>query len=187
MPRQLKPFEDLDEETIEDNEDLKKRYEEAKAGAEANPLSESAKRGMELFFSEKASCSACHVGANLADEKYHNLGVGMEAEKPDVGRYEVTKDEKDIGAFKTPTIRNVALSAPYMHDGSQATLEEVVEWYAKGGHPNPHLDEKVKKLDLTDQDKKDLVEFMKQGCTGSISQDCADAPAGVIGFLVLLP
>ena len=77
----------------------------------------------------------------------------------------MTKDEKDTGAFKTPTIRNVALSAPYMHDGSQETLEEVVEWYAKGGHPNPHLSDKIKKLDLTDQDKKDLVEFMK-ACTG---------------------
>ena len=66
----------------------------------------------------------------------------MDKEKPDLGRFEVTKDEKDKGAFKTPTIRNVALSAPYMHDGSQKTLEEVVEWYAKGGHPNPHLERK---------------------------------------------
>ncbi len=104
----LKPFEDLDQETIEDNEELKKRYDEAMAGAKAHPLTDSAKRGMELYFSEKASCSACHVGANLTDEKYHNLGVGMDQEKPDVGRFEVTKDEKDIGAFKTPTIRNVA-------------------------------------------------------------------------------
>ncbi len=163
----LKPFEELEPEDFADNDELKARYEEAKAGAEANPLSESAKRGMALYFSEKASCSACHVGANLTDEKYHNLGVGMDKENPDVGRFEVTKDEKDMGAFKTPTIRNVAMSAPYMHDGSQQTLEEVVEWYAKGGHPNPHLSEKIKKLDLTDQDKKDLVEFMKQGCTGS--------------------
>ena len=77
---------------------------------------------------------------NFTDEKYHNLGVGMDAEKPDLGRFDVTKDEKDKGAFKTPTIRNVALTAPYMHDGSQKTLEEVVEWYAKGGHPNQWLD-----------------------------------------------
>ena len=73
----------------------------------------------------------------------------------------LTKDEKDKGAFKTPTVRNVAMTAPYMHDGSQKTLEEVVEWYAKGGHPNPHLSDKIKKLDLTAQDKKDLVEYMK--------------------------
>jgi cytochrome c peroxidase len=94
-----------------------------------------------------------------------HIGIGMAAPKPDIGRAEVTKDEKDTGAFKTPTIRNVALSAPYMHDGSINTLDEVVEWYAKGGHPNPHLSDKIKKLDLTEQDKKDLVEFMN-ACTG---------------------
>jgi cytochrome c peroxidase len=85
----------------------------------------------------------------------------MDAANPDLGRYSETKQEKDKGAFKTPTLRNIAQTAPYMHDGSQATLEEVVEWYAKGGHPNPHLSDKIKKLDLTAQDKKDLVEFMK--------------------------
>ena len=122
---------------------------QAKADAKAHPMSESARRGRELFFSEKANCTACHVGANLTDEKYHNLGIGMDKEMPDIGRMEVTKDEKEKGAFKTPTIRNVELSAPYMHDGSRKTLDEVVEWYAKGGHPNPWLDEKVKKLDLT--------------------------------------
>jgi cytochrome c peroxidase len=77
----------------------------------------------------------------------------------------VTQDDKDRGAFKTPTIRNVALTAPYMHDGSQKTLAEVVEWYAKGGHANEHLSDKIKKLDLTEQDKKDLVAFM-EACTG---------------------
>ena len=89
----------------------------------------------------------------------------MDKENPDVGRFAVTKDEKDTGAFKTPTIRNVALSAPYMHDGSVATLEEVVEWYDKGGHANPHLSDKIKPLKLTAQDKADLVAFM-QACTG---------------------
>ena len=85
----------------------------------------------------------------------------MAAEKPDLGRFEVTKVDKDRGAFKTPTLRNVELSAPYMHDGGLKTLEEVVEIYAKGGHPNAHLSEKIKKLELTDQDKADLVAFMK--------------------------
>ncbi|REK07522.1 MAG: cytochrome-c peroxidase [Planctomycetota bacterium] len=161
----LKPFENLDPADIEDDEELKARYDELTAGAKEHPMSESAKRGFELFFSDKASCSACHVGANLTDEKYHNLGVGMDAEEPDLGRHVVTEEEQHRGAFKTPTIRNVAKSAPYMHDGSQKTLEEVVEWYAKGGHPNPHLSDKIKKLDLSDQDKKDLVEFMVQGCS----------------------
>ena len=132
---------------------------------ERDPMSESAVRGLKLFFSKEIGCSNCHVGANLADELYHNLGVGMSAKEPDLGRYEVTKVEKDKGAFKTPTIRNVALSAPYMHDGSQATLEEVVEHYVKGGNKNPWLSDKIVPLKATTQDKIDLVEFMR-ACTG---------------------
>ncbi|REK22858.1 MAG: cytochrome-c peroxidase [Planctomycetota bacterium] len=161
----ITPFLALEEDDLEemkmDDPDLYERYEILKAATAANPMSESAVRGQELFFSEKANCTACHAGANFTDEKYHNLGVGMEAEEPDQGRAVVTGEDKDIGAFKTPTVRNVSFSAPYMHDGSQKTLEEVVEWYAKGGHPNPHLSEKIKKLDLTDQDKADLVAFME--------------------------
>ena len=129
-------------------------------------MSESAKRGMKLF-AGKANCAVCHAGANFADEQYHNLGVAMDVEKPDLGRYEVTKVEKDKGAFKTPTLRNVVLSPPYMHDGSQATLEEVVDWYDKGGHKNPWLSDKMKVLKLTDQEKADVVAFMKEGLTGS--------------------
>lgn len=157
-----------------DDEDLDtwKRYTELKAPLEDHPISESAIRGGELFFSDKAGCTACHVGANFSDEKYHNLGVGMMPQEggnePDLGRFVETGDDKDRGAFKTPTVRNVSQTAPYMHDGSQETLEEVVEWYAKGGHPNPHLSEKVKKLDLTDQDKKDLVAFMAEGLLGEL-------------------
>ncbi len=129
-------------------------------------MSESAIRGRKIFFSASANCAACHVGVNFTDEKYHNLGVGMEAEKPDLGREATTGNAADRGAFKT-TLRNVALTAPYMHDGSQKTLEEVVDWYAKGGHPNPNLSDKIKKFDATTaQDKADLVEFMKS-LTGS--------------------
>jgi len=145
----------------EEDPDFYQRYQDLVAASEAHPFSEAAERGRQIFFSEKGNCTACHAGANFTDEQYHNLGVGMDVETPDLGRYEVSKEEKDKGAFKTPTIRNVALSHPYMHDGSQKTLEEVVAWYAKGGHPNPYLSDKMKKLDLTEQDKKDLVEFMK--------------------------
>ncbi|MAG92571.1 MAG: cytochrome-c peroxidase [Planctomycetaceae bacterium] len=166
---QLKPFADLSEEDLKeelaDDADLKAKYDTLAAGAKANPMSESAVRGRDLFFGERVNCAACHVGANLTDEKYHNLGVGMDAEKPDVGRFAVTKDEKETGAFKTPTIRNVALSAPYMHDGGLKTLAEVVEHYSKGGTPNKHLSDKTKKLDLKDQEKADLVAFM-EACTG---------------------
>jgi cytochrome c peroxidase len=132
-------------------------------------MSESAVRGKELFFSKRVGCSACHVGANLADEQYHNLGIGMDAAEPDLGRYTETKVEKDKGAFKTPTVRNVALSAPYMHDGSLSTLEEVVEHYNKGGSPNKWLSDKIVPLKLTPQEKLDLVEFMR-ACTGSFPQ-----------------
>lgn len=162
----FRPMEQLDPEDLkEDDPELYATYQAAKADMEAHPMSESAKRGREIFFGVKGGCTACHVGPNLSDEKYHNLGVGMDKEKPDIGREEVTKDEKDRGAFKTPTIRNVALTAPYMHDGSQKTLVEVVEWYDKGGHANPHLSDKIKKLNLTDQEKADLVAFM-EACTG---------------------
>lgn len=171
----LKAFEDAWSADLEDLDALKAddpelyaEYMAKKNAADKSPISESAVRGGELFFSQKAGCTACHLGANFTDELYHNLGVGMEAEKPDLGRFVITNVEKDKGAFKTPTVRNVAFTSPYMHDGSQATLEEVVEWYAKGGHPNPWLDEKVKKLDLTDQDKKDLVAFMAEGLAGEL-------------------
>jgi cytochrome c peroxidase len=153
-------YEDL-ELMKEDDPELYEEYAALKKQAEENPMSESAVRGAELFFGQKASCTACHVGANFTDELYHNIGVGMEAEKPDFGRYEITKVEKEKGAFKTPTVRNVELTGPYMHDGSQKTLEEVVEWYDKGGHPNQWLDEKIKPLKLTPEEKADLVAFMK--------------------------
>jgi cytochrome c peroxidase len=159
-----KRFKDRDPEDLADNPKLKAEYEAVKAGMEKHPMSAEAVRGQALFFG-KANCSLCHVGANLTDEKYHNLGVGMDKEKPDLGRYEISKDEKDKGAFKTPTVRNVAETGPYMHDGSQKTLEEVVEWYNKGGHKNEFLSDKIKPLNLTDQEKKDLVEFLK-ACSG---------------------
>jgi cytochrome c peroxidase len=162
---QWRPYQDYEAEDFEDDPELAELYAAAKAGVEAHPMSESAKRGREIFFTEKGNCTACHVGANLADEKYHNIGVGMDKDQPDVGRFAVTKDEADMGAFKTPTIRNVALTAPYMHDGSVATLEEVVEWYDKGGHPSKYLSEKIRPLKLSEQDQADLVEFMK-ACTG---------------------
>lgn len=153
---------------LEADEDFAATYAKAKEGATQHPMSASAIRGQDLFFSERVNCKACHVGANLTDEKYHNLGVGADAKVPDAGRFDATGDAKDWGAFKTPTIRNVALSAPYMHDGSQATLEEVVEHYNKGGTPNKNLSDKIVKLNLTPQEKLDLVEFMR-ACTGSFT------------------
>lgn len=125
-------------------------------------LSESAERGMNIFFN-KGHCSACHSGPNFSDASFHNIGVGMSKEKPDEGRMVVSKQLGDRGAFKTPTLREIARTAPYMHDGSEKTLEDVVEYYNKGGTANPQLDEEIYPLNLTDQEKKDLVTFLKEG------------------------
>lgn len=161
-------FAQLDQDDLKDlleDETVAATYKAAQAGLKANPMSASAVRGRDLFFSARVNCAACHVGANLADEKYHNLGIGMDAQEPDIGRAAITGNDKDWGAFKTPTIRNVALSAPYMHDGSLKTLMDVVEHYNKGGIPNKNLSDKIVKLNLTQQEKLDLVAFM-EACTG---------------------
>ncbi|PNY36505.1 cytochrome-c peroxidase [Rhodopirellula baltica] len=167
--KELETFETLfadDLEYLDEEPELKKQYDALKVAVQKHPMSESAKRGMKLFFG-KANCTACHAGANFTDEQYHNLGVAMDVKDPDLGRYVITKADKDKGAFKTPTLRNIALSPPYMHDGSQATLEEVVAWYNKGGHPNEWLSDKMKPLNLTEQEEADVVAFMKEGLTGS--------------------
>ncbi len=124
-------------------------------------MSAAAVRGQALFNnSTKGNCAICHDGFNFSDSDFHNLGVGMKAAKPDLGRFEVTKDAKDTGAFKTPTLRNLADTAPYMHDGSEKTLEAVVEFYDKGGEKNPHLDGRIHALHLTPVEKKDIVAFL---------------------------
>jgi cytochrome c peroxidase len=117
-------------------------------------------RGMSVFI-DKAKCDKCHEGSNFTLNAYANLGVGTDKPEPDVGRFAVTHDPHDWGVFKTPTLREVARTAPYMHDGSLKTLDDVVEFYNKGGIKNKNLDPNIKPLNLTDQDKKDLVAFMK--------------------------
>jgi len=117
-------------------------------------------RGMSVFF-DKAKCDKCHEGANFTLNMYANLGIGSDKPEPDVGRFEVTKKPEDWGTFKTPTLREIEHTAPYMHDGSLKTLEEVVEFYNKGGIKNKNLDANLKPLNLTEQQKKDLVAFLK--------------------------
>ncbi len=117
-------------------------------------------RGMKIYF-DKAKCDQCHEGVNFTSNMYANLGVGTDKPKPDEGRFVVTKDPKDWGVFKTPTLREIEHTAPYMHDGSVKTLDEVVEFYNKGGLPNKNLDDRMKKLNLTEGDKQDLVAFLK--------------------------
>ncbi len=120
---------------------------------------------MDLFFG-KANCSACHVGANFTDNAFHNIGVGMdvaEGVEPDWGRYTESELEGDRGSFKTPTLREIARTGPYMHDGSIATLEGVIDHYNKGGVANQWLDEELFELNLTEQEQADLVTFMVEG------------------------
>lgn len=121
-------------------------------------LSAEARRGLNLFRG-KANCVACHVGPNFTDGQFHNTGVAVKS--GDLGRYAVTGDEKDRGAFKTPTLREVARTAPYMHDGTRATLEEVVEFYNRGGNRNTNLDPELRPLRLTQDEKAALVAFLK--------------------------
>ncbi len=136
-------------------------YDRVRKGDES-ALSIQAWEGMQLFFG-KANCSSCHSGPNFTDNGFHNIGVGFTKEKPDLGRFEITKIEGDKGAFKTPTLRDIARTAPYMHDGSVATLEEVVEYYDKGGTPNDYLDEELFPLKLSADQKAALVAFLKEG------------------------
>ena len=159
------PFFDWEPDDDEDPEFLA-RAERVLEREREHRMSASAERGRELFF-DKAKCSTCHVGENLTDELYHNLGIGMDAEEPDLGRFVVTGKEEDKGAFRTPTLREIAHTAPYMHDGSLATLLDVVEHYDKGGTKNPWLSEKIPPLGLTDQEKQDLVRFMEEALSGT--------------------
>lgn len=123
-------------------------------------LSKQARRGLRVFQS-KGNCVVCHVGQNLTDEDFHNTGVAWrDGRLLDEGRFIVTGKEEDRGAFKTPTLRDVALRAPYMHDGSLATLEEVVEFYDRGGNRNPYVDSGLVPLKLTDEEKRSLVAFL---------------------------
>ena len=140
-------------------------YDRFRAG-DKSALSESAIRGMQLF-EGKAACHECHVPPMFSDQSFHNIGVGMDRPEPDVGRQAVTNDSSDRGKFKTPSLRNVALTWPYLHDGSAATLADVVEFYDRGGVPNPTLDVKIKPLGLTDDEQKDLVAFL-QTLTGTL-------------------
>ncbi|MGE3152942.1 MAG: cytochrome-c peroxidase [Nitrospiraceae bacterium] len=129
-------------------------------GGEETALSLEAQRGLALFRG-KARCTRCHSGFNFTDERFHNLGIGWDTNTVDLGRYMVTKDPEEIGAFKTPTLREIGRTAPYMHDGRFGTLEEVVDFYSQGGIANPYLDNNVIPLELTGQEKQDLIAFLR--------------------------
>lgn len=129
--------------------------------AEYEALSKSARQGLWIFES-RAGCWKCHSGSNLTDEDFHNTGVGHGEENRDEGRMAATKDKKHQFQFKTPSLRDVERTPPYMHDGSLKTLREVVEFYNRGGNPKDQLlDDEMKPLELTDEEVVFLVDFLK--------------------------
>ncbi|MHB0955689.1 MAG: cytochrome-c peroxidase [Pirellulaceae bacterium] len=146
--------------------------------------------GYELFIG-KASCISCHdvfhpstnnLGGELAlftDHRFHNLGVGYKGGRMlDTGRYEVTRDRHDWGTFKTPTLRNVWLTAPYMHDGSMESLEAVVDFYNEGGTPNPNLSPGIRPLFLSKAERGKIVKFL-----GSLTDERLAAKRTIVKYV----
>lgn len=134
------------------------RYDRFKAGDEG-ALTAAERRGEAIFFSERGECFHCHVGFNLTNNGFHNNGT--RPDDPDLGRELITERPSDRGKFKVPSLRNVAVTAPYMHDGSLPTLVAVVDHYAQGGQGHPNTDPTMHPLDLTAQEKADLVAFLE--------------------------
>lgn len=125
------------------------------------------------LFESRGRCWKCHSGVNYSDESFHNTGVSFGTKDRDVGRFEISKDEKDRFAFKTPTLRGVALTPPYFHDGRAKTLRDVVDFYNKGGSPDdPLLDKRMKPLGLSEQEITHLIAFLK-----ALSRDVDATPA----------
>ena len=129
------------------------------ARGDKQALSDQQKRGLIIFFG-KASCTQCHNGANFTDNKYYSLGTQGDSSGTDPGRFAISKDPADRGAFKTPGLRNAGIRAPYMHDGSMATLEQVIDSYDRGGGNEPKSS-LLHPLDLSQDEKQDLLAFLE--------------------------
>jgi cytochrome c peroxidase len=114
--------------------------------------------GYDLF--RRKGCAQCHIPPVFRSSGFANIGIGMDKPEPDLGRYNVTHRKSDWGSFKMPTLREVSKTAPYMHDGSMQTLEEVIDYYDRGGNPNPNLDRLMRPLHLSAEEKKQLISFM---------------------------
>ncbi len=143
-------------------------------GGDKTAMSASAIRGLAIFKDKtKGNCVVCHTiedkFALFSDGKFHNIGEGLDpnGELKDQGRFNETHLDADRGAFRTPTLRNIAKTAPYMHDGSSKTLKDVVDFYVGGGTSNPHLDKEIKELKLNGTERADLVAFM-ESLTGDV-------------------
>jgi cytochrome c peroxidase len=152
-------------------------FDQYQYGGNKQALSPAAIHGLEIFADPKrGNCEVCHtINRNYAlftDGKFHNTGAGVNGagDFTDLGRFGQTKLQADRGEFKTPTLRNVALTPPYMHDGSLTTLHDVVDFYAGGGNSNPELDKEIKPLHLSAQDRADLVKFL-ESLTGDMPKN----------------
>lgn len=143
-------------------------FDKYEYGGDKTALSPAAIRGLAIFRDkQKGNCATCHtIGDKYAlftDGKYHNIGEGLDdnGDLKDLGRYTQTHVDADRGAFRTPTLRNISRTAPYMHDGSVKTLKDVVDFYVGGGSSNPYLDKQIKELKLTGPERADLVAFLE--------------------------
>lgn len=142
------------------------RFDQYMAG-DKGAMSQEEIDGYRVF--KHVGCENCHFGPSFADGRFLNIGIGMDAADPDLGRFAITQEKKDWGAFRVPILRDIEHTPPYMHDGSIETLEEVVEYYDKGGISNPNLHPLMRPLKMSEKDKKNLVAFMRS-LTGTGSQ-----------------
>jgi cytochrome c peroxidase len=127
------------------------------------------KTGLQIFRG-KGSCTSCHAGPSFTDELFHNTGVAWrDGRLSDQGRFTVSRNDRDRGAFKTPTLREIVRTAPYMHDGSLATLEDVIDFYSEGGRANPYLDSDIRPRNFTLEEKRALAAFLRS-LTGRVSE-----------------
>ncbi len=134
-------------------------YDQYQNYNDSQALSDSEIRGMDLFFSEETNCSSCHSGFNFTNYEFENNGLYLDY--PDVGRYKFTGDDADIATFKIPSLRNVGLTSPYMHDGSMGSLDDVIEHYNNGGAAHFNKSELLKPLGLSNNQKEDLKAFLE--------------------------
>lgn len=125
---------------------------------EEDVLNASEKRGMQLFFSARTQCSSCHSGVFFTDDAFHNIGWGSTA---DFGRYRITHQVEDSAKFRTPPLRSIRITAPYMHDGGLKSLTEVIEHYNQGGKADPRKDPRIRPLGLEEREKLDLLAFLE--------------------------
>ncbi|MHC2067908.1 cytochrome-c peroxidase [Bremerella sp. T1] len=136
-------------------------------GGHANALEGEIGQGSGIFFG-KAHCGNCHIAKVYTDHQFHNIGTGLDGLRQEPGLSAITGRQEDVGKFRTPLLRDLARTAPYFHDGSKATLEEVVDFYNEGGGKNPRLDPHIVPLNLTPGEKKALVTFLREGLRSNV-------------------